>query len=254
MISSPGFAAAQRRPAQANGVLLVGTEAAGTLLEEAHDNLIHSVKQAWPSWRKQLVKDAAAAHTAAAEAMEQAAAATALAKHLYAGVGSLDLGVLERYPKFAEAVLAERKGGVAWYASICNGQRPLERVDVPGVTYQGKHVTLDLAVVVEALRLAVAAPADFAAGDAWSPPSDPDHDAMRDAPLDLTAPWVIRAVRQECGSTCPICRMPHADTVVLDGSTLVLVHAKCGARAPSAKEKQHAERSRRCSAPGFRRH
>jgi len=111
-------------------------------------------------------------------------------------------------------------------------------------------VRLDLSKAAEALLLAVAEPGDFTQAE-WSPPSDAGHDALRDAPLDLTAPWVIRAVRQECGSTCPVCRMPHADTVVLDGSTLVLVHAKCGARAPSAKEKQHAERVAKMQRTGF---
>ena len=126
----------------------------------------------------------------------------------------------------------------------------MQRVNVPGVSTNGRPHVSDLSVVVEALRLAVAAPADFERAE-WLPPGDPEHDALRDTPLNLAATWVVRAVRQERGWTCAVCLQPQADTVVQDGSTLVLVHAKCGARAPSVKEKQHAERLAKMQAHGF---
>lgn len=232
-VGKPTPKPSQAKAAEAVASALVETQGAGQLLEEAHDRLVDAVREAWPTWRAQLVTDAASAHAAAAGALEKAAAAVGEARSLYAGVASLDLGVLGRYPKIAEAVTAERRGGLEWYASTC-GPTPLVSVDV------------------QAILLAVAEPGDFTQAE-WLPPGDPDHDALLNAPLDFEATWVKAAVRREWGSSCAVCHYPGADVVVEDekGSGLVLVHAKCQSKDPDPKAKQRAERLAKMQRGGF---
>lgn len=227
----------------------VDTDAAGSLLETALDRLVEAVKDEWPTWRAQLISDADSARKAAVGALEKATEAVAVARNLYAGVGSLDLGVLERYPKFLAAVQAERKGGLAWYASTCNGQPPLQSVRVPNG--KQKTVTLDLSKAAEAILLAVAEPGDFARAS-WSPPSDAGHADLMAEPLDLSAPWVVTAVRRDWGSTCATCNLPGADTVEEQaGRGLVMVCAKCRDRKPDPAEQKRAERLAKMQAHGF---
>ena len=239
-----------RKAAGAVEAALLGCEAAEKLVEEAHDNLIHAVKEAWPTWRAQLIHDADSARKAAVGALEKAVAAVASARSLYAGVGSLDLGVLERYPKCAEAVTAERRGGLAWYSSTC-GPTPLVSVNMPDPRDKRATVRLDLSEAAEALLLAVAEPGDFTQAE-WSPPSDAGHDLLRATPLDLSAPWVVAAVRHDWGTACAICRQPGADTVEEQtGRGLVMVHAKCQNKEPDAKAQRNAERLATMQAHGF---
>lgn len=232
----------QAKAAEAVTSALVDTEGAAQLLEKAHDALIESVKDEWATWRSRLISEADAARKAAVGALEKATAAVAEARKLYAGVGSLDLGVLARYPKIAEAVTAERRGGIEWYSSTC-GPAPLASVKVPDPRHKGETVTLDLSKAAEAILSAVAEPGDFTQADEWLPPSDAGHDALLSAPLDLEATWVKAAVRHDWGSSCAVCHYPGADTVQEQtGRGLVMVCAKCRDSKPNQNEQKRADR------------
>jgi len=239
----------EAKAAEAVTSTLVDTEGAARLIETAHDALIESVKDEWATWRSRLISEADSARLAAVGAMEKATAAVASARSLYAGVGSLDLGVLGRYPKIAEAVHAERRGGIEWYASTC-GPAPLVSVNMPNPKDKRATVTLDLSKAAEALLLAVAEPGDFTQAE-WSPPDDPGHADLMAQPLDLDAPWVVAAVRRDWGSTCAICNLPpRADVVVEDerGRGLVMVHASCRGRK---SDPARAERLAKMQRGGF---
>ena len=242
-----------RSAAGAVEAALLGCEAAEKLVEDEHDELVDAMQAAFPTWRAQIVQDAAAAHTAAAAAMEKAAAAIATARGMYSAVGTLSSEVLSRDTKLAEAARAETRQGIPWLESTHTGRSPLKNVTLPGVERNGRPMALDLAVVVEALAAAVTEQGSFEQGD-WLPPTDPDHDALRDAPLDLTAPWVKAAIRREWGDVCVVCRLPGTDTAVeVVGATWpwAMVHRKCRDKAPDAKAKQHAERLAKMQAHGF---
>lgn len=248
----PAPKASQVKADEAFKSALLDTEGAARLLETAHDALVEAVKDEWVTWRAQLISDADSARKAAVGAMEKATAAVAAARTLYAGVRGVDLGVLSRYPKILEAVSAERRGGLAWYSSTCNGQPPLQSVKVPDPRGKGATVTLDLSKAAESLLLAVAEPDDFTQADEWLPLDDAGHDALLSAPLDLEATWVKAAVRREWGSSCAVCHYPGADTVQeLTGLGLVMVCAKCRDRKPDKAEQQRAERLAKASRNGY---
>lgn len=224
---------------------VVDCEAAGRLLEEAHAALVDVCAAVFPAWRAQIVRDAAAAHTAASEAMQKAAAALATARSMYSAVGTLSSEVLGRDAKLAEAARAETRQGLPWYESTHNGRPPLKTVSI---TRNRTPIVFPMADVVAALAAAVAEQGDFPQGD-WLPPTDPDHADLLAAPLDLEAPWVRSAVARAQGTACAFCRLPHADTVVQDGATLVLVHGKC--REPDAKEKKRLDARAAMSRRGY---
>jgi len=124
---------------------------------------------------------------------------------------------------------------------------------VPGVSTNGRPHVSDLSVVVEALCLAVAAPADFERAE-WLPPGDPEHDALLAEPLDPEQPWVKAAIRREWGDACIVCRLPGADTAVeVVGAAWpwAMAHRKCQNKEPDAKAKQHAERVAKMQRTGF---
>ena len=243
---------ASRKAAAAVEAALVGCEAAEKLVEKAHDELIDAIQAAWTAWRKQLISDAASARAAAVEAQTRAAAAVATARNLYTAVSKLTAEVLSRDTKLAEAGHKEMRQGLPWLASTHTSRSPLQSVTLPHGT---TPLVFSVDEVAGALAAEVADAGSWAQGD-WLPPTDPDHDALRDAPLDLAAPWVVAAVRHEWGTTCVVCRQPQADTVADDtDGALAMVHARCKNRPPDPVElKRQAARAAmsrprlRCSA------
>jgi len=237
-----------RKAAGAVEAALLGCEAAEERVGAAHASLIEAVQASFPAWRKQLVQDAAAAHTVAAEAMQQADGALATAHGMYSAVSKLTAGVLSRDPKLAAAARAETRQGLPWYESTHTGPSPLQTVSIP----HGKTpVSFPLDAVMGAVAADVAEQG-FAQGD-WSPPGDPDHDALLNAPLDLSADWVVSGVRRDWGTVCAICRRPNADTVAEpeQGGGLVMVHARCKNRPPDPVELKRQAAREAMSRRGF---
>lgn len=229
---------------------MVDCEAAGRLLEEAHAALVDVCAAVFPAWRAQIVKDAGAAHTAASEAMQQAAAALATARSMYSAVGTLSSEVLSRDAKLAEAARKETRQGLPWLESTHTGRSPLKTVSIP----HGKTpVVFPLDAVVGAVAAAVAEQGDFPQGD-WTPPTDPGHADLLAEPLDTMAPWVRSAVLRTQGGACAVCGGAGADVVAEvaePGAPLVMVHTRCMNRKPDAKAKRNAERVAQMQRTGF---
>jgi hypothetical protein len=191
---------------------LVGIQAAEQLLSEAHDHVVDAAYDAWATWRRSLIDDAAESHAAAFVAAQQAAAAIVEARAAYSAVSTLDVEILSRFPKVQAQVTAELHTGLPWYESTHSGA-PLTTVSIPGAERKGKPMALDLAVVVAAVQEAVASSGAFAAAD-WTTPTDPEHDAMLATPLDPATPWVRARAMRETGTTCSVCLIAPASAAL----------------------------------------
>lgn len=243
----------QPKAADAIAAALTFTAAAENLVGEAQAHLVDAVQEAWPEWRAQIIRDAAAARVKAAAATSAAAVAVATGRALFAAVTTLDNEVLSRDAKLLQAVSSEMREGLPWFESTHIGLSPLRTVSIPGVEHQGKPMALDLAVAVEAVAAAVAEAGTFPPAD-WTPITDPGHADLLAAPLDLATPWVKSRIRQEWGDTCVVCKRGGTDVAVeVVGATWpwAMVHTRCKNQAPDAKAKQHAERVAKMQRDGF---
>ena len=207
----------EAKAAEAVKAALVDTEGAAQLLEKAHDALIDAVQKAWPTWRPQIIRDAAAARVKAAEATAAAAVAVATGRGLFAAVTTLDHQVLSRDANLLQAVSDETRQGLPWYEPTHSGGAPLSRVILPGLDQRAKPQAFDLAVVVDAVAAAVAEAGTWPAAD-WLPPTDPGHAELLAEPLDPATPWVKARAMRETGGTCSVCqRAPAEVPVVIEG-------------------------------------
>ncbi|HEY5473308.1 MAG TPA: hypothetical protein VIK32_08975, partial [Candidatus Limnocylindrales bacterium] len=179
----------QPKAADAIAAALTFTTAAENLVGEAQAHLVDAVQVAWPEWRPQIIRDAAAARVKAAAATKEAAEAVATGRALFAAVTSLDHEVLSRDAKLLQSVSDETRQGIGWYGGTHIGTAPLQHVSIPGVEHNKRPTVLDLAVVVEAVAASVADPETFPASD-WVPPTDDAHADLLTQPLDPDQLWV----------------------------------------------------------------
>lgn len=250
----PAPKASQVKADEAFKSALVGTEGAAQFLETAHDALIDAVQEAWPTWRPQIIREAAAARVKAAEATKAAAAAVATGRALFAAVGQLDNEVLSRDAKLLQVVSQETRQGIPWLeATHAVPSSPLTHVSIPGVDQDRRPRRLDLAVVVEAVAGAVAEAGTFPPAD-WTPPTDPAHADLLAEPLDPATEWVKAQVRKEWGDSCVVCKLPGAEEAVeVVGAAWpwAMVHTRCKNKAPDPKAQRRAEREAKMQRGGF---
>lgn len=241
----------QVKAAEAVPAAVVTCEAAERLLEEAHETLVDAVYSSWADWRRELVDGAAAVHEAAAALVSEAVAAVAEARERYDAVGRLDAEVRARYADVRKATDAEKRANTNWYELTHSAGKPLHAAAVPGQSGpKGRPVMVDLAAMLASVEAAVTTSVDFGPAH-WLPPTDPRHDDALAEPLDLTEPWLRRAVAWSFGSSrCAVCGGTGAD-VVMDGrglasdGGLVLVHTRCRQDVDKAEAKAARREGRR---------
>lgn len=240
----------QPKAADAIAAAVTFTTGAENLAGEAQAHLVDAVQEAWPTWRPQIIRAAAAARVKAAKASKESAAAVATAHGLFAAVTTLDNEVLSRDAKLLQVVGAETRQGLDWYASTHAGSAPLKTVSIP----HGKTpVVFPLAVVAEAVAAALAEPPTFPASD-WLPAADPAHAKLLAEPLDPATPWVKDRIRKEWGDVCVVCKLSGTDEAVeVVGATWpwAMVHTKCKHKAPDPKELKRQEARAAMSHRGF---
>ena len=204
----------QVKAAEAVPAAVVTCEAAERLLEEAHETLVDAVYSSWADWRRELVDGAAAVHEAAAALVSEAVAAVEEARERYAAVSRLDAEMRSRYADVQLATESEKRGGLNWFESTHCG-KPLHAAAVPGQSGpKGRPVMVDLAAMLASAEAAVTTSVDFGPAH-WLPPTDPRHDDALAEPLDLTEPWLRRAVARAFGSSlCAVCGGTGADVVM----------------------------------------
>ena len=240
------------KAAEAVDTAAVSVEAGEAVTVEAWARVIDAAVEAWPAWSHTLATSAPLEHDDAAQSLRRAAERTAAAHAHYHALPQLHAFVLRFRPDLRRAVESERRQGIDWYAATVGSAKvPLRRVSLPDPrSKNGAPVTFDLAVVLAAVAAAVESDRDFPAAD-WTPPTDPAHEAALSEPLDLSAPWVRRAVARSFGSdACALCGRPGADTVTdgrglaSDGG-LVLVHTRCRQDVDKAEAKAARREGRR---------
>lgn len=243
----------QPKAADAIAAAVTFTAAAENLVGEAQAHLVDAIQEAWPSWRVEIIRSAAAARVKAAAATKSAAAAVATGRALFAAVTTLDNEVLSRDAKLKQAVSEEMREGLPWYESTHAGFSPLKNVTLPGVERDRKPTPLDLAVVVDAVAAAVAEAGTFPASD-WVPPGDERHSDLMAEPLDPATTWVKDRAMRETGVTCSVCQRAPASAplpMVIEGKwwTVCPACAKANAKEQDAilaelqrqaKTRQHA--------------
>jgi len=194
---------------------LVGCEAAEKPVEEAHDKLVDAVQEAWPEWRRDDVARAAQAHGDLDAALAAALAAAQVLVARCAAVLTLDGEVLARDPALKAQVDGERRpSAVSWYYETHFGS-----------------VNHGVVQAISDLAKQVAASHEFPAAD-WLPPSDPEHDALRDTPVDAGRYWLHRMAQRETGQTCSVCNIaPAAVPMVIEGKWWTVCKACAAANA-----------------------